>query len=162
MKKIASLWILLLVLALVGSVYVGCRDDITVPFPATLVGDYEGLYSYTGHIGSSDDSTIERPITMRFTKNDYDMNVDSSKVVGDRVFCDVDGIYRLENGIYMDHPDSATYNGNVTNKTCTPEFNPYGYWSLDQSDPDTVRINQIGTDEDGFEFQKSFRLVLTE
>lgn len=97
----------------------GCRDDIFIPPPPSLLGDYEGVFIYK----EGTQLPAEQTITWRFTGNGYLMTLDGTE--GERLFCDVAGFYTLENGVSMELTDS-----NRTAKTCDPTKGPAGQFAL--------------------------------
>jgi hypothetical protein len=121
----------------------GCRDDIVVPFPPTLAGDYTGTYRYV-EISSGINTLVDTTQTVdwRFTNTTYNMKVvlPTEEV---RFFCDCAGDYELVSGVQLIETDD-----NLTNKVCTPLHNPKGAFGLDQSSiQDTILIAQDLTEE---------------
>ncbi len=152
MKKSVGLWIVLLFLALGFSWIVGCRDDINVPFPPSLIGDYHGTYAYQEVVGIDTNVLEEDLITFRFTSSDFSMYKDSSIPESMRVFCDVSGEYSLEDGVLMTLIDSS-----LTPVTCFLSWGPNGFFGLDQT-TDTVKLTQVINDE-GTEVTTRLRLL---
>ena len=158
MNRVVGFWVILLLLAFAVSLFVSCRDDVLVPFPPSLQGNYKGIYTYekideTNQI----DSTYEQLIRWRFTSVEYQMRKDSSIAESLRVFCDVDGDYEIGTGVEMTLTD-----GNVKRSVCTEDWGPDGAFSL-VSGEDTVRLQQIITDQQSGLVQKRLiRLVLIQ
>lgn len=135
------------VLALVGIV-VGCREDIFVEPPESLIGRYTGIYRFTS-VKNGIDTTKDRSqyITWQFKSQEYLMLWDSTNntpippdTATDRQFCDNKGIYDLSSGItILVNSDGQ----NLRNSPCNTDENPDGFFSLDQSRPDTIYILQI-------------------
>jgi len=155
MKKSVGLWIVLLVLALGFSWVVGCRDDINVPFPESLIGDYHGIYAYQEVTGIDTQVNEEALITFRFTSNDFSMYKDTSIPESLRIFCDVAGEYELEDGVTLALIDSS-----LTPVTCFLNWGPSGFFQLDQT-TDSVKLTQVRT-EGGAEVTTRIRLLKDE
>ncbi len=126
MRKIASLLLVLGVLAF----FIGCADDVFVEPPPTLTGNYVG--TYTLKIGTQ--IPMEEEITWRFSQNSYSKRSDY------KVFCDFDGTYELKNGVILNQT-----NGRPTVKECNEDYNPTGFFQLDQS-TDTVKMTQYDSE----------------
>ena len=140
MNRFASLWLVLLLVAISIAWFVGCRDDVTVPYPPELIGKYTGLYTYveiTNGIDTIVDTT--QVITFTFWTEEYQMMMDTGISEDDRVFCDVAGEYDIENRVELIQTDS-----NLTRRVCTFSHNPFGSFGL-VIDPDTVRLLQSET-----------------
>lgn len=155
MKKSVGLWMVLLFLALGFSWVVGCRDDINVPFPPSLLGDYHGVYAYQEVEGIDTQVNEEALITFRFTSSDFSMYKDTSIPESLRVFCDVAGEYELEDGVIMTLIDSS-----LTPVTCFVQYGPSGFFALDQT-TDSVKLTQVKTEE-GVEVTTKIRLLKDE
>jgi len=155
MKRSVSFWIILLVLAMVASWVVSCRDDIEVPFPPSINGNYTGIYRFIEIENGVDTNTdTTQLVEFRFRTGDYSMVMDGSIAESLRVFCDVLGEYELGNGVDMEITDS-----NFTRGVCTQYWGPGGYFGLDQT-TDTMRMLNDFTDSVGVRFVKQLRLVL--
>ncbi len=139
MKKSVGLWIILLVLALGVSWMTGCRDDINVPFPESLLGDYHGTFAYQEVIGIDTPVNEQDLITFRFTSGDFSMYKDTTIPESLRIFCDVAGEYELEDGVVMALVDSS-----LTPVTCFLGWGPDGFFGLDQT-TDSVKLTQVKT-----------------
>lgn len=137
MKRFVGFWIVLLLVALAAAWTVGCRDDITVPFPPSLKSDYTGFYSFLeiGPLGDTITDTSQL-ITFRFTDDDYTMVMDTSIAESLRVFCDNRGLYTLGDGVTITLEEP-----NFTRGVCTEDWDPDGFFGLDQT-TDTVRLLQ--------------------
>ncbi len=156
MKRIASFWMVLLAVVLVASFIVSCRDDIEVPLPPSINGDYTGIYQFIEIENAVDTVTdTTQVIEFRFRNGDYDMVMDGTIAESLRVFCDVMGEYVLGNGVAMTIMDS-----NFTRGVCTQYWGPGGYFGLDQT-TDTMRLLHDSIDG-GSRYIKRLRLVLTQ
>ncbi|MEW5796612.1 MAG: hypothetical protein AB1772_09655 [Candidatus Zixiibacteriota bacterium] len=135
MKRAVWLWAAGLILTLAAALVVSCRDDVYVPFPPSINGNYTGIYKFT-EIHNTVDTQIDTSqlIEFMFRKPDYSMDMDGSIAESSRVFCDVLGTYVLGNGVAMTITDS-----NYTRGVCTQYWGPGGYFSLDQT-TDTTRL----------------------
>ena len=145
----------LLMIALTWSV--GCRKDVEVPFPPTLIGAYSGIYSILVVDGIDTLVDTLQYVTFRFTNSTYLMKLDKKlQDESSQFFCDVEGEYKLESGVQFDELDD-----NLTNKVCTPGHNPTGAFGLNQSTgTDTIRIKQDIVNDDGVRSIKTLELVL--
>jgi hypothetical protein len=130
MRKYLLFWVIVLLGVLCVGLLTSCRDDINVPFPPSLVGNYEGTYSLLrAHSASGGtDTTYEQLIKFRFTATDYAMSMDDNIDEADRVFCDVSGEYTLGTGAILTATDS-----NTTKALCTESWAPTGSFSIDQT-----------------------------
>jgi hypothetical protein len=160
MKGSVSFWVILLALVLSVSWVVGCRDDVTVPFPPTINGNYIGYYSVMEIDLSTLDTVVDTSqlVSCRFHSGDFTMVKDGSIPESLRVFCDVEGNYVLGNGISMTVTDP-----NFTRGVCTEDWGPSlvndtaGY-GLDQT-TDTMRM-LYDESSGNTRWVKLFRLVL--
>jgi hypothetical protein len=135
MLRAASLWTIVLVLVLAASLFVSCRDDVEVPLPPSINGNYVGTYHLVEIVNSVDTNTdTTQAIEFTFRKPDFSMDIDPMIPESLRVFCDVLGTYVLGNGVTMTVTDS-----NYTRGVCTESWAPGGFFSLDQT-TDTVRL----------------------
>ena len=158
MKGSVSFWVILLALALIASLVVGCRDDVTVPFPPTINGNYNGIYSVM-RIENVVDTTVDTSqlVDCVFRSGDFVMVKEGGIPESLRVFCDVEGEYELGNGIEIEITDP-----NFTRGVCTEDWGPEGYFGLDQT-TDTMRmLHDITSDENGTSVRwiKLLRLVI--
>ena len=135
MKRSVSIWVVLLVVVLASSWILSCRDDVEVPFPPSVIGNYTGIYQFV-EIENGVDTVIDTTQLIEFTfrQTGYTMDIDGSIPESLRVFCDIQGEYELGNGVDMTIIDS-----NYTRGVCTQYWSPGGYFSLDQTS-DTVRM----------------------
>lgn len=154
MKRSVGLWVILVLLVSAVTWVISCRDDINVPFPPSLIGDYEGIYSYM-EIDNGIDTIMDTSqlVTFRFTDEVYLMTMDGGIPEELRVFCDVEGVYELENGVQMTVTDE-----NRTNKVCTFNQNPFGSFGLDQT-TDTIRMRHDSTGEGGVRIIRLIRMI---
>lgn len=135
MKRSVSIWVILLAMALASSWILSCRDDVEVPFPPSLIGNYTGIYQFVEiHNGVDTIWDTTQYIEFIFRQSEYSMDIDGGIPESLRVFCDVLGEYELGNGVDMGITDS-----NYTRGVCTQYWGPGGYFSLDQTS-DTVRM----------------------
>ena len=156
MNRVVGFWVVLLLLTFAASMFVSCRDDVVVPYPPSLLGNYKGIYSYQKVDDANQiDSTYEQPIRWRFTSAEYQMRKDSTIAESLRVFCDVDGSYEIGTGVEMTLED-----GNVSRSVCTEDWGPDGVFSLFNSG-DTVRLQQYTT-TNGIEQTRIIKLVLIQ
>jgi hypothetical protein len=153
MKKSVGLWIVLLLVALGFSWVVGCRDDVLVPFPPSLLGNYHGTYQYQAVVGIDTQENEIAPITFKFTSGDFNMYKDSTIPESLRIFCDVAGEYSLEDGVLMTLTDSS-----LTPVTCFLNWGPNGFFGLDQT-TDSVKLTQV-RNEGGTEITTRIRLLI--
>ncbi len=121
----------------------GCRDDLLVPFPPSLEGDYTGTFELLriNGIDTIDDTTNN--VAVRFTNTTYNIKI----VVDDSLlyFCSSSGEYALQNGVEFKEEED-----NLEQKVCTPKDNLRGFFGLDQSNLDGVVVmKQDQPDEDG-------------
>ena len=135
MNRSVGIWIVLVGAALMAAIALSCRDDIEVPFPPSINGDYVGIYSFM-EIENGADTTVDTSqlIEWRFRDGEYSMVMDGTIDEDLRVFCDVLGEYVLGNGVAMVINDS-----NFTRGVCTQYWGPGGYFGLDQPS-DTMRL----------------------
>ena len=154
MKRSVSIWVVLLAIALAASWIVSCRDDVEVPFPPSVVGNYTGIYHFV-EIQNGVDTVIDTTQLIEFTfrQAEFSMDIDGSIPESLRVFCDVLGEYELGNGIDMTITDS-----NYTRGVCTQYWAPGGYFGLDQT-TDTMRLLNDQLDSLGTRRVRSLRLV---
>jgi hypothetical protein len=124
-----------LVLVLVASLIVSCRDDIEVPLPPSINGNYVGIY-HLMEIENSVDTITDTTQAVEFTfrKPDFSMDIDPAIPESSRVFCDVLGTYVLGNGVTLTVTDS-----NYTRGVCTEDWAPGGFFQLDQT-TDTLKL----------------------
>ena len=135
MKRAVWLWAAGLILTLVAALVVSCRDDVNIPLPPSINGNYTGVYRFTEiHNGIDTQIDTSQFIEFMFRKPDYSMDMDGSIPEELRVFCDVLGTYTLGNGVAMTITDS-----NYTRGVCTQYWGPGGSFNLDQT-TDTVRL----------------------
>lgn len=157
LNRATSFWAVVLILAVGVGCFLGCRDDINVPFPPSIVGEWKGIYTYKQDGGAVSIDTSQL-VTFRFTASIYQEAMDTSIPDTERVFCGVLGEYELRNGITMDQIDS-----NVPPSVCTFHQNPYGTFGINfpENDADTLRMLHDSSDN-GVRMQKLIRLVRTK
>jgi hypothetical protein len=124
------------------------------PFPPSLIGDYEGIYSYT-EIDYGIDTIVDTSqlVTFRFTNDLYLMTIDATIPETLRVFCDVEGVYELLDGVQLTITDP-----NRTGAVCIYSWNPFGFFGLDQT-MDTVRMRHDSIDSGGLRIIKIIRML---
>jgi len=157
MKKSVSIWVLLLVLVFTSSWILSCRDDVVIPFPPSVVGNYTGIYQFV-EIQGGVDTVVDTTqlIEFVFRKAVFSMDIDGSIPESLRVFCDVQGEYELGNGVDMTITDS-----NYTRGVCTQYWGPGGYFSLDLT-TDTVRMLNDQLDSLGVRRIRLLKIVNTD
>lgn len=156
-NRVIGFWVTLCLLTFAASLFVSCRDDVVVPFPPSLQGNYKGIYTYrvVDNVNQTD-SSYEQLIRWRFTNAEYQLRKDSTIAESLRVFCDVDGEYEIGTGVEMVIEDP-----NVSRSVCTEGWGPEGAFSLDQT-TDTVRLQRISAEGNGLEVTRLVRLVLIQ
>jgi len=144
MIRAVGFWVIVLILAIVASVVVSCRDDVNVPLPPSINGNYTGLYRFV-QIVNGVDTQIDTSQIIEFTfrKPNFSMDMDGSIAESLRVFCDVLGTYVLGNGVTMTITDP-----NYTRGVCTEDWGPQGYFGLDQT-TDTLKLLHDSTYSSG-------------
>lgn len=128
-----------------GAAMWSCREDVFVEPPPSLIGSYKGFIYLRTEVNGI--VTLEKAQHVNWTFSDvrYRIRWDSlpnqaplSAAPNERQFCDSDGEYDLSAGIELIVIDPSP-----TPVVCIESQNPEGFFSLDQSDPDTsVKINQ--------------------
>jgi hypothetical protein len=158
MKRVLLLWVAVLLLSFVASLVISCRDDIEVPFPPSINGDYAGIYHYVEICNGVDTATdTTQCIVFRFRKPEFSMDMCADIAESLRVFCDVLGEYELGNGVSMNILDS-----NYTRGVCTQYWGPGGTFGLDQT-TDTLKLLHDSTDsESGCRYIKQLKLLPTQ
>ncbi len=145
MRKYLVFWVVVLFGVMSVGLLVSCRDDVIVPSPPSLVGNYKGDYTLRKHVADQDpttDTTRVQLVTFRFTSANFAMSMDTSVAETDRIFCDVLGEYELKTGVTLTVIDS-----NTTRALCTEMWAPTGSYSLDQT-TDITKLTRIYTDGD--------------
>ena len=157
MKRSVSIWVILLVMVFTSSWILSCRDDVVIPFPPSIVGNYTGIYQFV-EIQGSVDTVVDTTqlIEFIFRKTVFSMDIDGSIPESLRVFCDVQGEYELGNGVDMTITDS-----NYTRGVCTQYWGPGGYFSLDLT-TDTVRMLNDKLDSLGVRRIRLLKIVNTD
>ena len=157
MKRSVSIWVILLVMVFTSSWILSCRDDVLIPFPPSVVGNYTGIYQFV-EIENGIDTIFDTTqlIEFVFRKTSFLMDIDGSIPESLRVFCDVQGEYELGNGVDMTITDS-----NYTRGVCTQYWGPGGYFSLDLT-TDTVRMLSDKLDSLGVRQIRLLRIVNTD
>jgi hypothetical protein len=142
MKKLS---IVLAISALV-ILAVSCAKDVILQPPASLQGEYHGLYSFTKNYSGSAGSpqTLTVPITKWiFTETGYNMKVDTT---GDVAFCSPFGHYTLSDRVELDQDiNGSGCSGTVADATLNPE----GDFTL-RRPPDSVILTQVNDTKDAF------------
>jgi hypothetical protein len=141
MKRVVVFWMAVLLLSLVASLLVSCRDDVEVPFPPSIRGSYDGLYRFVQIRNGVDTITdTTQCIVFVFRTDEYSMDMCVDIPESLRVFCDVLGTYELGNGVTMTITDP-----NYTRGVCTEDWGPGGTFGLDQT-TDTLKLLHDSTD----------------
>ncbi len=109
----------------------GC-DGPTDPDPPPPEGTYKGVYIYE----KAGQPVLEQHVTWIFTPNTVLMDLDTTMQT-DRVFCDIEGRYVIEQGIdifisLVPGRDSS-YFQNRHQDECNPDLGPFGKFQIDQS-----------------------------
>lgn len=132
-------------LAIMG-LFQGCPPPPIAP-PPSIVGKYKGTYCYKedDHNSQTPDVDTCQFVKVTFTADSWLMYLDEVKTAAtDRIACDCNGDYTLENGVQMVLIDS-----NSTNKVCTYSWLPSGSFLLVQNQPDTlcrILLQQVTSD----------------
>jgi hypothetical protein len=137
---------------LVSAIYIGCRDDVIVEPPPPLEGTYEGVYRYE-KVGQP---VKEQFIKWIFTTNVVLMDLDTTKQSeAERLFCDIEGRYIVDDGIDIYIPIIAgrdsSYFMNRTQKECNPSLGPFGKYQLDQSTKNRVVMTRNNAADTAFQ-----------
>jgi hypothetical protein len=146
MKKIWTLISLVVALSIVLAWASSCRKDVYVEWPPSILGTYKGTYRYTEDDGNPYSKNIDtfQYVKVTFNSVKWIMYIDSNKTnLKDRIACDADGTYTLDNGVQLD-----TTNGNLTQGVCTMSWLPIGAFQLIRSETDTtcpLLIQQVST-----------------
>jgi len=114
---------------------VACPDDVMVPLPPSINGNYTGIYRFL-QVENGTDTVVDTSqlVEVRFRKPDYAMDMATGIPENLRVFCDVLGTFELSNGVALNITDS-----NSTLGVCTPSWGPGGYFSYDYT-TDTLKL----------------------
>lgn len=152
MRYLLGIFILTMILTLV----VACRDDVIVEPPPPLNGSYTGTYTY-----EFSDSAITQHILFKFTTDSFLMDLDKAfhPTEADRIFCDVEGIYAVSQGVELRATKSQ--DSNRTRQTCQADKGPFGAWNLDQSTDGVVSMKSISM-KDTVEITRTLRLEIIE
>jgi hypothetical protein len=141
MRKYLLFWVVVLLGVMSIGLLVSCRDDVIVPSPPSLVGNYKGYYSLDkSYSDTLRDTLRQQLVTFRFTQETYAMSMDTSVSESDRIFCDVMGDYTIGTGAVLVATDS-----NATKALCTENWAPDGSFSLDQTS-DTTKLTRMYQD----------------
>ena len=141
MKKLFGLVLLLVAGAMVLD---ACKDDITLPDPPSLVGDYVGTYTRSTRVGVDVFDTVQA-VTFRFDSTGYNMKADiESDLFNPNVcFCKANGVWGITDRLRLDPDDpEAVLVDNCS--TCDPAQSPQGLYSLEQPGGN-IRLIQIET-----------------
>lgn len=136
MKRIWTLGAFVVALSIVLAWVAGCRKDIYIDPPPTIVGKYKGTYSYRedDHNELTPNIDTSQFVKVTFTADTWLMYLDAAKTPEkDRMACDCNGDYTLENGVQLVLVDS-----NSTNKVCTYGWLPAGAFQLIRNQADTL------------------------
>lgn len=147
MRRIWTLIALVVALSIILVWAASCRKDIYVEPPPSIMNKYKGTYCYRedDHNPTTVDIDTCQFVKVTFTADSWLMYLDENKTApADRMACDCNGDYTLENGVQMVLIDS-----NSTNKVCTYSWLPSGSFLLIQSETDTlcpVLLQQVMND----------------
>lgn len=164
MRRSAALIALLVISAVSIGIITGCRDDVLVEPPESLIGRYTGIYTLV-EVANGIDTVDFRSQFIRFTffSNSYILRWDQGPTAAPpddtsstniRYFCGSDGDYALESGVQFVVVDPSPIPA-----VCTQDDNPEGAFALIQSNPDTIFIIQVFTNDKGNAETRTLRLV---
>ena len=131
--KFGLLGIFFTVLMVLGIV-AGCSDDIVLEPLESLLGDYEGEYSYITNYQQSNQTTKKWDISWRFTDNFYFLFSDADNL------CSPSGNYVLADNVEFDETTTGC-SGVISN----PDINPTGVFSIRQPEDSVILTQQEGT-----------------
>jgi hypothetical protein len=120
---------------LIAAFLFGCDGPPIVPEPPPpLEGTYNGVYRYE----KAGELVLEQHVKWIFTTNVVLMNLDTTvQPESERVFCDIEGRYAVDQGIDIYIPiipgRDSTFFQNLTQKECNRDLGPFGRYQLDQS-----------------------------
>ncbi len=157
MRNKAGFILIITLMVIAISWSVGCRKDVEVPFPPTLIGEYTGTYTLLAVDGIDTLIDTLQYVTFRFTNSTYIVKLNKKlQEVSTLFFCFSEGEYVLENGVTFIETDE-----NLERHVCTPAHNPTGAFGLNQSTgTDTIIIKQDVTDSLGGRSIKTLKLVI--
>ena len=142
MKRVWVLISLLVALSIVLAWAVSCRKDIYVEPPPSIVGTYKGTYCYRE--GNNLIDTCQG-VKVTFKADTWIMYIDTNRTKeAQRMACDCDGDYTLENGVQLD-----TTHGNLTKSVCTESWLPVGSFQMIRNQNDTtcpLLLQQVADD----------------
>ncbi len=147
MKKSVKIWVLLAALGIAVGLASGCRKDVYVTPPPSLIGKYIGTYTYQEDNGATLIVDTTQPITFDFSSIVFSMDLDTSRMAeSGRVTCDVLGYYSYEGSVVLSYT-SPTLGGepgkrNKTNKICRESDVPEGAFGLQQPADSVLLIQQ--------------------
>lgn len=128
---------------------IDCGDE-----PPTVIGNYTGIYQFT-EIENGVDTVVDTTqlIEWTFRQSEYAMEIDASVPESLRVFCDVQGVYELGNGVDLRITDSS-----FVRSVCPQYWGPGGYFDLNQT-TDTLSLLNDRLDSLGVRRIRHLRLV---
>jgi hypothetical protein len=135
MKRLLALAILL---SLLVTFAMSCKDDVIVEPPPSLTGDYQG--TYVRQVGQQTPE-VENVI-WRFTSNGYIMRWDSTAGNETVISCNASGNYTLENNVELEELNSNLDQG-VAGGPCDENKTPKGVFGLDRSQEGRVLMRQV-------------------
>ena len=164
MRRSAALIALLVISAVSFGIISGCRDDVLVEPPESLIGRYSGIYTLV-EVENGIDTVDFRSQFIRFTffSNSYQLRwdqgpttapADDTSSTNIRYFCGSDGDYTLESGVQFTVLDPSPIPA-----VCTQGDNPEGAFALNQQNPDTIFVIQVFINDDGNSETRTLRLV---
>jgi hypothetical protein len=136
MKRIWILLVSVVALSIILAWAASCRKDIYVEPPPSIMNKYKGTYCYRedDHNALTTDIDTCQFVKVTFTADSWSMYLDLTKSKEtERMSCDCDGDYLLENSVLLD-----TNNGNLTKAVCTESWLPIGSFQLIRNQSDTL------------------------
>lgn len=154
MKKLPVLLIAVFVIGVVGS---ACRDDVVLPPPESLVGDWVGTYTYKTGEGVNADSSVQA-IKWVFTETNYIMDADTTADGFNETvcFCKGRGTYAITDRVRLE-PTSDRPLPDYPCNSCDPELSAQGLFALERPSGG-IKLTQIDLVE-GVQVTKTVLLV---
>jgi len=111
-----------------------CSDDLIIPPPPSLEGNYAGTYLVvTGYNLANPDTTVS-PVSFRFSQERYWFTAEKDSADELR-FCSPSGLYVLRDIVTFDESIK-----NCANVTATERFNPRGDFSIRRPDDSVIML----------------------